>query len=176
MYFRRRLLTFCVGLPLLLMAQQGSVSPEDRKRFEEIKGRHDKGEQVSEEDRAFAMKVMRALNGGAAQNANQKAATAQRNAEYAKAHPPHDSLGLIPLTELGEGQYKGEEGGLYPGGGNTPPARHLERGMKLAHEIVPLDGDGKPSHYGLPLGAGEGRSLHGERGDSKARSASEEDR
>jgi len=129
-------------LPLVLLAQQ-SVSPEDRKRFEEIKGRHDRGEQISPEDQAFAMRIMRILNGPANQKANQ-----ERNAEYAKAHPPHDSLGVVPLTELGTGLYKGEEGGLYPGGSNTPPARHLAVGVKLAHEIVPLDQDGKPSPDG----------------------------
>jgi hypothetical protein len=130
-------------LPLVLLAQQQSVSPEDRKRFEEIKGRHDRGEQVSPEDQAFAMGVMRILNGNQKGQANQ-----QRNAEYAKSHPPHDSVGVVPLNELGTGLYKGEEGGLYPGGSNTPPAKHLAKGVKLAHEIVPLDKDGKPSPDG----------------------------
>jgi len=149
MSYRKLLLALSLGVPLLLMAQQAaSVSPEDRKRFEEIKARHDQGQPVSEEDRAFAMRIMRALNGGAAGNPNQKAAQQQRNAEYAKAHPPHDSLGLVPLTELGAGKYKGEHGGLYPGGANTPPPKHLERGLALAKQIVPLDADGKPSPGG----------------------------
>lgn len=130
-------------LPLVLLAQQ-SVSPEDRKRFEEIKGRHDRGEQISPEDLAFAQRIMRTLNqGGQKGQANQ-----QRNAEYAKAHPPQNSVGFTPLTELGTGLYKGEEGGLYPGGSNTPPAQHLAKGVKLAHQIVPFDKDGKPAPDG----------------------------
>jgi hypothetical protein len=132
-----------VTLTLHLIGQ--TVSPEDRKRFEEIKARHDRGEQVSEEDRAFAMRIMRTLKG---QQGQQKADNQKRNAEYARTHQPHDSLGFIPLTELGTGKYKGEEGGLYPGGANTPPPEHLARGVKLAHEIVPLDADGKPSPNG----------------------------
>jgi hypothetical protein len=140
--FRRRWLISFV-LPLALLSQQQTVSPEDRKRFEEIKARHDKGEPISDEDRAFAMRIMRSLNGQANQQANQ-----QRNAEYAKSHPPHDSVGFTPLTELGTGRYKGEEGGLYPVGSNTPPPAHLANGVKLAHEIVPLDADGKPSPDG----------------------------
>jgi hypothetical protein len=132
-------------LPLIVLTQE-SVSPEDRKRFEEIKGRHDRGEQVSDEDRAFAMRVMRILNQG--QQAQKKNDNQQRNAEYARTHQPKDSVGFMPLTELGTGQYKGEEGGLYPGGGNTPPPKHLAAGVKLAHEIVPLDADGKPSPDG----------------------------
>jgi hypothetical protein len=147
MFYRRWLTPFLLGLSLILLGlcllAQQTVSPEDRKRFEEIKARHDKGEQISDEDRAFAMRIMRELN-GAQQKANAKA----KNDEYARTHPPHDSLGVTPLTELGRGQYKGEEGGLYPGGSNTPPAKHLAAGVKLAHEIVPLDADGNPSPNG----------------------------
>ena len=32
---------------------------------------------------------------------------------------------LVPLTELGEGKYKGEIGGLYGNGMNEPPEAHL---------------------------------------------------
>ena len=138
---RFRFALICL-LPLVLLAQQ-SVSPEDRKRFEEIKSRHDRGEQVSPDDQAFAMRVMRMLNGNQKGQANQ-----QRNAEFAKTHPPQDSVGFVPLTELGAGLYKGEDGGLYPGGSNAPPARHLAMGVKLAHEIVPLDKDGNRSANG----------------------------
>ena len=140
MFRRRWLAPLFFILPLVFLAQQ-SVSPEDRKRFEEIKARHDRGEQISDEDRAFATRIMRALNGQAGQ---QKA----NNAEYAKNHPPHDSVGFVPLTELGTGQYKSEAGGLYPGGSNTPPPKHLAAGVKLAHEMVPLDAGGKPSPDG----------------------------
>ncbi len=44
---------------------------------------------------------------------------------YAKEHPPRDSVGLIPLTDLGTGNYLGEQGGLYLGGVNTPPTAHI---------------------------------------------------
>src|ERR1700704_2593638 len=36
-------------------------------------------------------------------------------------HPTRESTGLIPLPDLGKGQYQGEQGGLYPGGENMPP-------------------------------------------------------
>jgi hypothetical protein len=65
---------------------------------------------------------------------------ARRKAEYLKNHSPHDSVGLIPLTDLGKGQYKGEQGGLYPGGENTPPGAHLKAGMAIAKSIAPIDG------------------------------------
>ena len=50
--------------------------------------------------------------------------------QYAQAHPPRESTGEIALTDLGKGLYKGEQGGLYPGGANTPPKAHLEAGTE----------------------------------------------
>lgn len=65
-----------------------------------------------------------------------------------KDHPPQPSLGINALTDLGTGKYKGEEGGLYPGGKNSPPTQHIDAGAKLAHGITPLDRDGRPSPDG----------------------------
>jgi hypothetical protein len=73
---------------------------------------------------------------------------ARQFAEYLQAHPARESTGLIPLTELGKGSYKGEEGGLYQGGTNTPPPAHLEAGLALARQIVPLDAEGKQGPEG----------------------------
>ena len=50
---------------------------------------------------------------------------------------------MMALTDLGKGLYKGEPGGLYPAGVNTPPRAHLEAGLRASHEIVPLDGNGR---------------------------------
>lgn len=52
---------------------------------------------------------------------------------------------LTPLVDLGPGQtYRGQEGGLYPGGGNVRPAAHDAAGRKIARGIVPLAADGRP--------------------------------
>jgi hypothetical protein len=67
---------------------------------------------------------------------------------WAQAQPPRPSTGIVPLPDLGAASYQGEQGGLYPGGRNIPPARHLDAGLKLARAIVPLDGEGKPSDAG----------------------------
>jgi len=64
------------------------------------------------------------------------------------AHPARESTGLIPLPDLGTGMYKGEQGGLYPGGVNTPPTSHVRAGIALAKSIVPLDAQGRPSADG----------------------------
>jgi hypothetical protein len=60
--------------------------------------------------------------------------------QYGQEHPPRSSVGLTALPDLAAGTYKGEEGGLYPGGKNQPPAAHREAGVKLARQIAPIDG------------------------------------
>ena len=62
--------------------------------------------------------------------------------------PPRDSTGLTPLTELGTARYKGDDGGLYGGGKNEPPAAHAKAARKQSAEIVPRDADGKPAEDG----------------------------
>jgi hypothetical protein len=68
--------------------------------------------------------------------------------EWIAAHPARQSTGLIPLPDLGKGMYKGEQGGLYPGGTNAPPAGHLKAGIAIAKTIQPLDAEGRPSPDG----------------------------
>jgi hypothetical protein len=62
--------------------------------------------------------------------------------------PPRDSTGLVPLTELGTEQYKGEDGGLYGGGSNEPPPAHRAAAQAALAQIRPLDADGKPTEDG----------------------------
>ena len=60
------------------------------------------------------------------------------------APPPKD---LVPLNEL-TGKYKDQDGGLYGGGKNEPPAEHAALARKAIAEIKPLDRDGKPATDG----------------------------
>jgi hypothetical protein len=50
------------------------------------------------------------------------------------------STGLPPLTDLGRGRYRGQPGGLYPGGGNRPPRAYLRRGTDAARRVRPIGG------------------------------------
>ncbi|MGH8945826.1 MAG: hypothetical protein ACRDVL_06745, partial [Acidimicrobiia bacterium] len=61
------------------------------------------------------------------------------------------SVGLTPLTDLGASVYRGEEGGLYPGGTNVVPDGHLTLGLQLAAGIRPLDVAGR-SHLAGSIG------------------------
>ena len=126
-------------------AAGGGGSDADAKRFAEIQAKHRQGQEVTQEEVQFAMQYMAAHKGAGKGTDKGKE---QQYAEYAKAHLPQDSTGMIPLTELGKGAYKGEEGGLYPGGLNTPPEGHLKAGLALAAQIAPLDKEGKKAADG----------------------------
>jgi len=129
---------FCLLLLVPLAAVAQSAQPDDP-RFNQIKARHERGEKLTEDERDYAETTIEhriQLN------------TAVRNADYAKVHPPRESTGMVPLTDLGQSTYKGEAGGLYPNGSNTLPAEHLQAGLRLAKEIVPLDRDGHASPDG----------------------------
>ncbi len=61
---------------------------------------------------------------------------------------PCESTGLVPLTELGAAKYKGEDGGLYGGGKNEPPAAHAAAAQKQSAQIMPRDAEGQPAKNG----------------------------
>lgn len=56
--------------------------------------------------------------------------------------------GLIPLSDLGSGEYNGMSGGLYPNGSNDIPENHLRAGLNAASQIQPLRSDGIPDPEG----------------------------
>ena len=148
---KKILFAIILAIPMFISAQQG-MTPEDQKRVQEIHAKRERGEQLSAEDQAFIKRMMaaRGPQGGAQKGGAQKKANphASVNEAWAKDHPPVDHTGMIPLTDLGTGKYKGEEGGLYPGGKNTPPPDHLKAGLAMARQIRPLDAEGKPSPDG----------------------------
>ncbi len=56
--------------------------------------------------------------------------------------------GNVPINDLGAGFYKGFQGGLYPGGVNSPPAAHLRAALAAAENFVPRDAAGNASASG----------------------------
>ena len=68
--------------------------------------------------------------------------------DVAAPPPPRESIGIKPLTELGNETYKGESGGLYGNGRNDPPPAQQEAAKRAAARIQPLDVQGKPSSSG----------------------------
>ena len=62
--------------------------------------------------------------------------------------PRVDTAGMKPLSELGTGEYRGFQGGLYAGGASQRPAAHEAVGVALAKQVQPLDAGGKPAADG----------------------------
>lgn len=59
------------------------------------------------------------------------------------------TVGFKPLSEMSATEkYKDEEGGLYGGGSNEPPATHLAAAKKQTAMIEPLNADGMPDKNG----------------------------
>jgi hypothetical protein len=55
---------------------------------------------------------------------------------------------LRPLTEMGDTDYHGCKGGLYPSGKNDRPAAHEAAGRALAAKVQAVDEDGRPNSQG----------------------------
>ncbi|MCX6899865.1 MAG: hypothetical protein NT105_14340 [Verrucomicrobia bacterium] len=113
----------------------------DWQRAGELHRRVQNGEKLSPEDQAYYDKAKAIHDRGAKGGGQQGTATGP-------AQGGKDSVGLTPLTELGTGKYKGEDGGLYSGGKNEPPPAHAAAARKELAKIQPLDADGKPSADG----------------------------
>ncbi len=60
-----------------------------------------------------------------------------------------DTTGLKPLPDMtAADRYKGEDGGLYGGGSNAPPAALQAAAQQELAAIQPLDADGRPTATG----------------------------
>jgi hypothetical protein len=127
MTLTRRILLLALFAPALFCGQ----TPDDHRKFQSIDERRRRGDTVTQQEQEFVREYMK-----------------QRQAAFAKSHQPREFTGLVPLTDLGRGMYKGEQGGLYPGGQNTPPPTHAKAGRELARHIVPLDAEGNNAPEG----------------------------
>ncbi len=58
------------------------------------------------------------------------------------------STDLVAIPDLGTKAYKGEQGGLYPGGSNQAPRAYQQAGLKAARSVQPRDVGGHPDPNG----------------------------
>ncbi len=107
----------------------------DWERAQQLHRKAQSGETLTAEEQAYYDRARAARSGGGGGGARPPA-------------PAPWTQHLTPLTELGTGKYKGEDGGLYGGGVNEPPKTHLDAAMKEAAKIRPLDAEGKQSANG----------------------------
>ena len=125
------LLTTCfLGLGLASAAAQ----PIDWNKAKQLRQRVLQGERLTEEERAYLERARQAL----------QAKPKPRALEQIK--PP---VGLKPLTDMrADERYQGQDGGLYGGGRNEPPEKHLQAALREAKRIRPLDAEGRPAEEG----------------------------
>lgn len=130
-----------LGLAATIFA--ADESPVDFRKAREIYERQQRGERLTDEERAYVQRAKQAQRSGKRDAAGQ--------AQKANALPPPPapwSQHLTPLDELGDGSYKGQDGGLYGGGRNEPPAEHGAAARREAERIRPLDAQGRPAAGG----------------------------
>ncbi len=110
------------------------------KLFQRRKG----GEKLTAEENVY---VERALEARKKQNGQPGAG--QANIRNLPAPTPREMIGLKPLSEMSAtDRYKGQDGGLYGGGHNVPPAEHALAAEQELARIEPLDAQGKPAADG----------------------------
>jgi len=131
------LLTLVTG-PAVLANQ-----PIDWQRAQDLRRREQRGESLNEQDRAYL------------ERAKQQR---RKEAQASQAPSARETTGLVPLTEMGEGLYKGQTGGLYGRGRNVPPESHLRAAQTQTTLIVPRDAQGNPSNGGKIVLISQGMS------------------
>ncbi len=119
----------------------GADAQVDARKLRELHQKVREGQSLTPEEKAYydqgkaqRMKIGQSRRSGSA------------SATEAEAKPPPT---LMPLSDMSTtDSYKGEDGGLYGAGRNTPPEDHLQAALKLAATIQPLDEEGNPSPQG----------------------------
>ncbi|UCC99908.1 MAG: hypothetical protein JSW66_08500 [Phycisphaerales bacterium] len=109
----------------------------DWERARNLLRREQRGETLTEEEKAYLERAKRVRR--------ERGRLAR---PQGKAVRGAETTGLIPVTEMAEIQYKGQTGGLYGGGRNTPPESHRVAARKVLAKIRPLDAEGQPAKTG----------------------------
>lgn len=135
------LLSVIALVPLARSAESGgSPTPIDPVRGRQLMEKSSRGDPLTAEEQAYLQRVKQAIR--ERQSGKRPATTSA-----APAASTADWSALLPLTELATA-YKGEDGGLYGGGRNEPPAAHHAAYLEEAALIVPRDARGEPATGG----------------------------
>src|ERR1041384_6446493 len=145
-------------LPLIAMlsavtanvAAADAEPPIDVQRGRQLMEKSSRGETLTPDEQAYLDRVKKTIRERAAgkppagkQPGGATKAAAARPIEVST----NDWSALVPITDL-TAPYQGEDGGLYGGGRNEPPAAHRAAYLKESGKIRPLDANGEPSDGG----------------------------
>jgi len=125
--------------------------PIDIQRAKQLYQRVQNGETLSPEEQDYLDRVRKEVQRRRQQKEGTRAfgpTDQQKGGNPGPVPPATPSTGLIPLTDLGTDKYKGQDGGLYGGGRNEPPAECLAAIVKQLQLIRPLDAGGHPAPDG----------------------------
>jgi hypothetical protein len=106
----------------------------DWPRAQDLHRREQQGQILNEEERAYLERA--------------KKEYAKQQTQATPAAPARETTGLVPLTEMGDGLYKEQTGGLYGRGQNVPPQSHLQMAQVQTALVVPREAQGNPSNTG----------------------------
>ncbi len=124
-------------ITLALAQGQPSNAPVDFAKARLLHERRQRGESLTSAEVAYLDQAIQIRNAGAGAGGR---ALNQRKA------PEH----LTPLTDLSaSARYEGEDGGLYGGGQNIPPAAHRRAAEAELAKIRPRNGTGEPDENGV---------------------------
>jgi hypothetical protein len=143
--------TACYVLALAILtagALCASAADEalDLNRVRQLHQKVQSGQQLTPEEQAYYERGKGARRNGRTdeQPSKDRAGDSAPPALEAKT-----STGCVPLCDMmADDRYKGEDGGLYSGGRNTPPEAHLKAALAEAAKMQPLGVDGQPSPSG----------------------------
>lgn len=131
--FRTRVVAALCFLAVAVLTCRAGSEPIDWQRAQDLYQREQRRETLTDEEKAYL-----------------EQAKQLRRAQAQATKPPltRETTGLVPLTEMGEGPYKEQTGGLYGRGRNVPPESHLTAAQAQTALIQPLDAEGNPSDAG----------------------------
>lgn len=122
-----------LALTAQLLAQTDSEAPIDWQRAQSLFRRSQQGEKLNAEEQTYLDRAKKMRQQG--QRPNSPAA------------PKGEPFKQPALTDLKE-KYKGQSGGLYGEGKNTPPSKQLAAAQDAAKQVHPLNAEGKPDAKG----------------------------
>jgi hypothetical protein len=132
--------TLGLFVALVVTAAQDEV---DLSKVQAIRQKAKSGQKLTSDEAAY-LERGKAARRQAASRGNDRPTQTSLPAE-----PSKTSTGLVPLCDMTAGQkYHGQDGGLYGGGLNVPPEKHLQAALEAAASIKPRNAAGNPSADG----------------------------
>jgi len=125
----------------LVHAQEASIDPV---RGRQLMEKSSRGETLTPDEQAYLERVKQTIRERAA---SRRSGTTPPAAARPSEVNTADWSALVPLTDM-TAPYKSEDGGLYGGGHNEPPAAQRAAHLSESAKVCPRNANGEPSDDG----------------------------